>query len=261
MKNEHSEESQTGMSLLQLAELGFDYYTNHQLGSEFNAIATPEIIEALEKAGLEKTWGHEGTTVSYAVYKCDNKEHPDFGKNIVSVYSDEKQGQNEIISFEQMKYVLDSIKCLSEDKEGYEIDISDNFTTKGKLQYVADCLKKEAFHSYNEKIFKGDESAIIEKHLRGLPHFLDLDYDSEVILNIGKKWGVDLSTEKKESEFIENWFESNIKTLLNLMDKKGVDVRADNSIFEKKISSLTVDECLQKIEEKEAKQKIKTPSL
>ncbi len=108
---EITEDVKVGLNTLALAELGFDYYKNHQLGSEFNAIATPEIIEALEKAGLEKTWGHEGSDTYYAIYKSDNKEHPDFGKDIVSVYSDVKQGQNGIIRFEQMKYVLDSIKC------------------------------------------------------------------------------------------------------------------------------------------------------
>ena len=255
VENELEEESDKTVNML--LELGFEHYKNHEITSEFNAIATPAIIEKLEAEGYSKTWGHEGDSVNYAVFKCDNNEHPDFGKEIISLCTDHKMNDHELLDYKQKAYVLNSLYCTDYSDEKGEIEINDTLTTKGKLQYVANSLKREAFHDYNEHKFKNNSSAIVGDHIQGLPSYLNIDFENFNILEVGKKWGIDLSSEEKEDQFLESWFEERGKDILSLMEDNGVDVRADNSIFEKAELSghNRVEEALAQIDaQKEAEQ-------
>ncbi|KAB7891442.1 hypothetical protein [Poseidonibacter ostreae] len=67
--------------------LGFEKAREHRLGTEYNAIYTEDIIKTLEAKGFTKMWGHEGSSTTYATFRCDNDEHEDFGKEIISIYA------------------------------------------------------------------------------------------------------------------------------------------------------------------------------
>lgn len=74
------------------------------------------------------------------------------------------------------------------------------------MQYIADRLKSEAYHEYNIKRFQGNDQRIIAEHLQGLPSWINVPYSYYDILQLAKKWGYDVSTEKKEDAFCERYW-------------------------------------------------------
>lgn len=74
------------MTTVKAKELGFVLNNKLELGDEYYASYSEELIEQLKEVGLQKIWGHEGSFNYYAVFRCDNPDHKDFGKLIVSIF-------------------------------------------------------------------------------------------------------------------------------------------------------------------------------
>ena len=115
------------------------------------------------------------------------------------------------------EYILNSI-----DDAGYEI-LSDNSTIKEKLQFIANNFKSEAFFDNNIKRFKGNKGAIIADHLQGLPSYLNIDFINYNILQIAKKWGFTLDTEKKEDTFLNQYWGRIAQNILELFNTHKIE--------------------------------------
>jgi hypothetical protein len=120
---------------------------------------------------------------------------------------------------------MSNIKGLEQLKQAYIIESIDEDvigTTKEKLTYIKNCLEKEAYYANNLKRFKGSYMLCLADHLQGLPSYFNHAYMYDDILAIGMNWAYDLSTSKKESDFIDKWFNILSNTILHLMKKEGV---------------------------------------
>jgi len=113
-------------------------------------------------------------------------------------------------------YILDSI-----DDAGYEV-INENSSTKEKLHFIADNFKKEAFYDNNIKRFRGNKGAIIADHLQGLPSYLNIEFTNYNILILAKKWGFTLDTEKKEDNFLENYWKRIAQNIIELFNTHNI---------------------------------------
>ena len=125
----------------------------------------------------------------------------------------------------QHEYVLDSIFCTDYSEKSGEVDITNSLTTKGQLQYLASNFTSEALHDFNIRKFKGDKTSILADHLQGLPSWLSIPYTNYDILELGKKWEYDLSTEKKEDAFLENYWNLIANKAMQLMNKHDVEIK------------------------------------
>ena len=96
-------------------------------------------------------------------------------------------------------YILSCIDC-----SGYNITADSD---KDKLQFVADCFKKEYLFPDNLKRY-GNYQKVFENWLMGLPSCFNVDYENYIIIQIAKKWGVlPLNADNKaEDKIINNWF-------------------------------------------------------
>lgn len=74
-----------GFNKNDLESLGFKKDRDLPLGDEYHIEYSPKVESKLKELGFEKTWGHEGMLTMYSTFKCDNKEHPDYGKSFISV--------------------------------------------------------------------------------------------------------------------------------------------------------------------------------
>lgn len=95
------------------------------------------------------------------------------------------------------------IGCITD--AGYEV-ITDDSTPEQKLQFIADNFKKEAYYQNNIKSFGGNNQKIISDHLQGLPSYISIPFSNYDILELGRAWGYDLSTEGKEDGFIDRYW-------------------------------------------------------
>ena len=74
-----------GFNKNDLESLGFKKDRDLPFGDEYHIEYSPKVESKLKELGFEKTWGHEGMSTMYSTFKCDNKEHPDYGKSFISV--------------------------------------------------------------------------------------------------------------------------------------------------------------------------------
>jgi hypothetical protein len=58
-----------------------------------------------------------------------------------------------------------------------------------------------------------------------LPSWLNVDFENYHILEKGKVWGYDLSTEKKEDAFLEKWFPMCAHKVMQMLHKEDVSVK------------------------------------
>lgn len=98
----------------------------------------------------------------------------------------------------QFTYILDSITVS--DFEGNEIGATD----KEKVKYFFDTFEQEYNYSYNKKLYPNLQDRIAS-YLQGLPSCINVAFENYAIIEIGKSWGY-CTSERKESEFINNWF-------------------------------------------------------
>lgn len=130
---------------------------------------------------------------------------------------------NPIISNKEKKqWLLDCIYVTTYNDLDGEKNITDNCSNKEKLQYVAERLKSEAFYIFNIQRFKGNNQAIISDHLMGLPSWINIPYSNFDILQLAKKWGYDVTTEKKEDNFLAHYWGAVASLILQLFNKEGI---------------------------------------
>lgn len=98
----------------------------------------------------------------------------------------------------QFAYVLDAINVT--DYDGNEIEATD----KERVKYFFECFESEYNYEYNKKRYPNIQERISE-YLKGLPSCIYVAFENYKIIEIGKSWGY-CKTERKENEFINNWF-------------------------------------------------------
>jgi len=116
------------------------------------------------------------------------------------------------------EYIINSI-----DDAGYEA-ITENATNKQKLQFIANNFKREAFYTNNLKRFGNNKQLVISDHLQGLPSYLNIEFSNYNILQLSKKWGFNLDTEKKEDKFIENYWNRIAQNIIELFRKYDISI-------------------------------------
>lgn len=107
-----------------------------------------------------------------------------------------------ISKIKQFAYVLDCI--TSEEKE---------LANSEKIAYFFECFESE----YNCKGAEAEYPNLqdrIAAYLRGLP--FKFAYTNADILEVGKSWGFDLSTEQAADKFCGSWFERIAALILQL---------------------------------------------
>lgn len=124
------------------------------------------------------------------------------------------KGAKMTLQQKKQNYIIDSIDVI-----GYDEEISNDATLKEKLQFIADCFKREAFYPSNIKRFRHNKADIIADHLQGLPSYLNIDYNYYNVLKVGRSWGVKLDSEKLEDNFTSNWWNMISDELINLFNK------------------------------------------
>lgn len=75
-----------GFNAKDLKFMGFKFEKAHRFVNEFQAEYSKELEDKMKSFGATKTFGHEGNSLSYAIFKADVKEHPDYGKTFISIY-------------------------------------------------------------------------------------------------------------------------------------------------------------------------------
>ena len=117
----------------------------------------------------------------------------------------------------QEAFILDAINT-----DDYEVVAN---TPKEKLQFIADCIVSEAIYPNNIKRHKGHLQSLIAEHLMGLPSWLDIPFTNCDILQLGRKWGYKLETEKKEDKFLDNYWNAVALWIVRLFDKYNIEVK------------------------------------
>lgn len=98
----------------------------------------------------------------------------------------------------QFAYILDSITVAN--FIGNEIDATD----KEKVKYFLDTFEQEYNYVNNKKLYPNLQNRIAN-YIQGLPSCINVAFENYAIIEIGKSWGY-CTSERKESEFINNWF-------------------------------------------------------
>lgn len=94
----------------------------------------------------------------------------------------------------QFAYVLDAINLEK-----------DSATDKERIDYFFGAFENE-YNSAHEKRYYPKLQDRVSAYLRGLPSCIAIDFCNSDIAEIGKSWGY-CGTPRKESAFIENWFD------------------------------------------------------
>lgn len=122
-----------------------------------------------------------------------------------------KNIRNYKVNGKQFAYVLDSINVT--DYEGNEIT---DVTDKERVKHFFECFNAEYNAPYSRKVYPNLQDRI-SQYLQGLPNCINVAYNNYDIIKIGKEWGY-CKTERKENQFIENWFGCIALRLLQLKD-------------------------------------------
>lgn len=109
-----------------------------------------------------------------------------------------KNIRNYKVNGNQFAYVLDAI-CVT-DYDGNELEATD----KERVKHFFDKFEYEFNYAYNKRIYPNMQDRIAQ-YLQGLPSCISVAFSYADISNIGKSWGY-CQTERKEAQFVENWF-------------------------------------------------------
>lgn len=78
-----------------------------------------------------------------------------------------------------------------------------------QLTTLADVLKRfesEYWNNYKRAYYKGNIVKGFSSWLQGLPSCFNVDFLCYRMLELGEKFGADLSTEEKQEDFTNDWF-------------------------------------------------------
>lgn len=98
---------------------------------------------------------------------------------------------------------------------------------KAKIDLLMETFKSEYWHDYNKKYYKNDIKVGFENWLMGLPSCFNVDFENYRILEIGKEWGFDLSTEAKEDKFLTQWFKMITESVFYLHSHIKEDIKIE----------------------------------
>jgi len=113
---------------------------------------------------------------------------------------------------EFQKYLIESI-----DSELYDIETNSD---REKLLFIDETFRNE----YGFNIERLGYKHAFAEWLSGLPSAIDIEFRNHYILSLGKSFNADLSTEKKENDFLENWW-------LNCAASLDIMIRRANSNY------------------------------
>jgi len=105
-------------------------------------------------------------------------------------------------------------ECIDFENYGFNPE-----TKKEKLKLLIETFKAEHWHDYNKNYYKHNTLNGFVGWSQGLPSCFNIDFENYRILEIGKSWGFNLDTEKKETLFLENWFKMIAKSIFYLNSK------------------------------------------
>lgn len=111
----------------------------------------------------------------------------------------------------QYEYILD---CINNEEETLT-------TAKEKLSYFVDRFNAEFNYDYNKRTYPNIQQRI-SQYLQGLPSCCKVAFCDYDIAQIGKSWGY-CQTERKEREFINNWFSCMAFRIMQLCKKNGIN--------------------------------------
>lgn len=110
------------------------------------------------------------------------------------------------------------INCI--DESGYGLELT---TNAEKLQFVADCFKREYLFPDNLKRY-GSYQKVFENWLMGLPSSFNVDFENYKIIEIAKNWGSipKDADDRQEDKILDNWFNFIASKTFQLMRKHKV---------------------------------------
>ena len=129
----------------------------------------------------------------YKPVKCRVHEKNTNFKNFEDM---KKNIRNCKVNGNQFAYVLDAINVT--DYDGNEMEATD----KERVKYFFEKFESE-FNKYNKS--RASLQDKIADYIQGLPSCINIAFENYKIAEIGKSWGY-CKTERKENEFINNWF-------------------------------------------------------
>jgi hypothetical protein len=110
------------------------------------------------------------------------------------------------------------LSCI--DESGYDLNL---ITDAEKLQFVADCFKREYLFPANLNRY-GSYQKTFGNWLMGLPSCFNVDFENYRIIEIAKSWGslpID-ATDKQEDKILDSWFSFIACKTFQLMKKHKV---------------------------------------
>ena len=114
----------------------------------------------------------------------------------------------------QFSYILECIDtCSAADYQGKEFE-----TDLERIAFFWQGFKNYDYPSNKKRI--PNLQLRVADWLQGLPEYLNVDFENYKIIEIGKSWGY-CSTERKENEFINNWFKNIALRLIQIANKLG----------------------------------------
>lgn len=120
-----------------------------------------------------------------------------------------------------IKYVLESIYCTGYTEEKGEFELH-NLTDRQKVHYIGRRIKKECLHEYNLRKFNNNYKVIIGDFLRGLPSYINIEFENYKILELIKNWGGSFDTAAAEEIYLHYYWDEVAAAILYLFNKYGV---------------------------------------
>ena len=118
----------------------------------------------------------------------------------------------------QYKYILE---CIADSSRANELGIEFE-THLDIISFFFEWFKNEYNYPHNKKRFPNLQDRIADC-LRGLPSYISIDFYPHAIIENGKNWGL-CNTDKKENEFVENWFSFIALRLIQIANKVGYNI-------------------------------------
>ena len=114
-------------------------------------------------------------------------------------------------------YVL---SCI--DSDGYGV-VTD--TDLKKLEFLAKTFKEEFCYIQNLQRYDYNYIVILKEWIMGLPSSFNVDFNYCDIIKLGNKWDYNLITEKKENDFINNWFNMISNITIQLFNRHNIEYK------------------------------------
>ena len=128
-------------------------------------------------------------------------------------YATQRQNLTKVVN----QYIIAAI-----DGSGYDKELS---TDKEKLQFVAECYKKE--YSFRENLIRyKTHQNCFANWLMGLPSSFNVDFENYRIIELAKEWGSlkKDADDMAEDKILDAWFNFIASKTISLMSKHGITI-------------------------------------